>query len=227
MSIEEEYTCWKCGNTIKLNDEPKERVFCEGCKEKHLKEHKEKVLQYAKLKIDVMYENALRTMEKAGVYMYEYKDSAQRIFEEAQKDTEKFFSSYEVITAIILDEFGYEYEINKKILKYRTDFYIPELKVCLEIDGERHDHREVYDNRRDLEIRNFLGLDWEIIRIPTKYLNQNPVRLIDAVEELKKEKKRIRNKNKGVIPEWYSKREKNHYRKITPDREITTFKPIY
>ncbi len=224
---EDEYYCWYCGKLTKLVYEPNERVFCEECKTKHLKEHKENVLNYAKLKIDVMYENALRTMEKAGVYMYEYQNSAKKIYEDAKTDTEKFFSSYEMITAIILDEFGYEYEINKKILKYRTDFYIPELKVCLEIDGERHNHREVYDNRRDLEIRNYLGLDWEIIRIPTKYLNQNPVRLIDAVEELKKEKKRIRNKNKGVIPEWYSKREKEHYRKITPDREVTTFRPFY
>ena len=205
----EEYKCWYCGNTVELKNEPKERFFCEGCKEKYIEEHKEKVKQYAKLKLEVMFETALRIMEKAGIYMYEYQRSANKIYKFARENDATFLSSYELITAIILDEYNYDYEVNKRILKYEVDFYIPELKVCLEVDGHLHDFRPEYDSNRDIEIR-----------IPTKYINKNPEKLIDAIEAVKKEKIKLREKNKGIIPEYYSKREKALYKKYTEYKTI-------
>lgn len=216
----DEYICWYCGKTIDRKYEPQERVFCEECKEKHLKDYKEKVAEYGKIKIEIMFETALRIMEKAGIYMYEYQNSANRIYNLAKASSETFLSSYEIIAAIVLDEFNYEYEVNKRILKYEVDFYIPELKVCLEIDGHLHDLKPEYDSNRDIDIRNHLGGEWEIIRIPTKYIDKNPSKLIEAIEQLKKEKVKLRRKNSGILPEWYSKRERSLYNKIIPAKEI-------
>lgn len=211
----EEYICWYCGDTIELKKEPKERVFCEECKAKFLKEHKNKVKEYGKLKLEIMYETAIRIMEKAGVYMYEYQKSAKKIYEFAKQNDITFLSSYEIITAIILDEYNFEFEVNKKVLKYEVDFYIPELKVCLEVDGHLHEFKPEYDSNRDIEIRNYLGNQWEVIRIPTKYIDKNPEKLVDAIEMLKQGKIKLRTKNNGIIPEYYSKRERALYGKYT------------
>lgn len=210
--VENEYVCWRCGKTIRIPYEPNERVFCVSCKNEHRKEHKELIQKYSKLKIQVMYENALRIMEKSNAYMYEYKDSAEKILQYALENDYTFESSYEMITAIVLSEYNYEFEINKTIKQYRVDFYIPELKVCLEVDGNTHEYKAIYDNRRDIELRQFLGNEWEIIRIPTKYIDKNPSMIPQAIEEIKKAKIEYRRKNIGILPDYYSIREKEHYK---------------
>ena len=65
------YKCWKCCKEIQQKDEPRNRVFCEECFEAYRNEYKDMVSEYVKLKVFIMHETALRTMEKACVYMYE------------------------------------------------------------------------------------------------------------------------------------------------------------
>ena len=97
-------------------------------------------------------------------------------------------------------------------MKYRVDFYVPELKVCLEIDGHLHEHNAVYDSNRDIELRQFLGGDWEIIRVPTKYIDKNPSMIPEAIEKIKMAKAEFRKKNNGILPDHYSKRERELYK---------------
>jgi very-short-patch-repair endonuclease len=208
------YQCWMCSKELELVPEPVERVFCPECAEKHKAEHDALIAEYALLKMRVMHENALRYMEKAGVYMHEYKDAAERALASGLEQTKRFYSAHEIIVAIVLDEFGYEYEANYPIGKYRADFFIPELKACLEVDGEEHKHKRIKDNERDIEIRQTLGSDWEIVRIPTEYISQNPVLIPDAIEALANEKRKLRRLNNGIIPESFSRREKKHYAMI-------------
>lgn len=213
---EEIYKCWRCGCNLKSRYEPRVRVFCEECNKAHVTEHKEMVRQYTELKIRVMYENALKFMEKSKkCYMHEYYESAQRILDRALKTPESFMSAHEMIVAIVLDNYGFEYESNYKILNYRVDFYIPEFMACLEVDGNLHQHKLEYDSRRDIELRNALGSEWEIVRIRTKYIEENPERIIDAIEAMANEKRRLRKKNGGIMPYGFSKRENALYEKIT------------
>ena len=45
-------------------------------------------------------------------------------------------------------------------------------------------HREVYDSERDIDIRNTLGKEWEIVRIPTKYIEKDPTVIPEAIERI-------------------------------------------
>lgn len=209
--IKEEYTCWNCGKLIEYDEEPQKRVYCTGCFEEFQKNHDEKVEKYLKLKDEVMYDTALRTMEKAGVFMYEYEESAKRMKQLMEEKTGIFRSSDELITAIILDENNYDFKINFRVQKYIVDFYIPELKVCLEVDGRLHDFSIKKDSERDIDIRDFLGLEWEVLRIPTKYIEKNPILIPEILIKMKQEKKNIRKENNGILPEHYSRRERALY----------------
>lgn len=210
--MKEKYKCWYCGNEIELAYEPRERICCEDCFVKAKEEHKALVAEYSKLKIKVMYENALRMMEKSGrCYMHEYYESAERILQKALSDTESFMSSHEMVVAIVLDNLMYLYEPNYKILNYRVDFFIPELKACLEVDGNLHEHKLEYDSRRDIAIRDVLGPEWEVIRIRTKYIEENPEKVVDAIEAMITEKKKLRKKNRGYMPYGFSKRDNTLY----------------
>jgi very-short-patch-repair endonuclease len=119
---------------------------------------------------------------------------------------------------------GYDFELNYKIDKYIVDMYIPDLKLIVEVDGDRHEHRQLYDSKRDLELRKILGDEWEVIRIPTQYIEQNPGRIPDAVLALAKQKRDIRKKNGGFLPQNYSKREAARYEKAMLYETVRTVK---
>jgi len=221
-----EFSCWRCGKAVEHLMEPKERVFCESCFIEHRAERKEITMKYAELKFEVMYEQALRYLEKAyanpigvGTYLYEYEKSAKRIYAKGKAKIDKFLSSHEIIAGIMLEDLNYEYETNKTVGSYRVDFYVPELNVCLEIDGHLHKHRRVYDNKRDISIRGNLGKKWEVVRIGTKFIESTPTILVDEIERVYKKKQWLRSKNNGVIPIGFSKREEEHYKEIFKDVE--------
>lgn len=208
------YECWRCGKLIEYKKEPLNRVFCPECYELNQQDKYQLLKEYGILKTKVMYENAIRIMEKSGMYMYEYHKAAETTLNQALGNTWAFESSHEMITAIVLNEFGYEFEPNYKIKSYRADFYVPELSVCVEIDGHLHDYKREYDSTRDIEIRAVLGSEWEVVRIPTKYIEQNPPKIPEAIEALANKKRELRKQNNGIIPETFSKRERAHYAKV-------------
>lgn len=212
----EMFVCWRCGKEVEVTwAEPLERVFCSDCFEAYRTEHDNLVSEYSKLKIKVMYENALRIMEKSKkIFMHEYLEASKIVYEMAISESEKFMSSSEIIVAILLQEYGFEYYANYSILSYRVDFYVPELKVCVEVDGALHQHKLEYDSNRDIEIRNALGYEWEIVRIPVKYIEENPSKIIDGIEALAEEKRRLRKKHQGYMPYGFSQRENKHYDRI-------------
>lgn len=226
--------CWKCGKEIeydltmvrlqlknstkkytKLSDTPShvyKRVFCETCGHEFTKEKERIKEEYINLKIKTLFERAVGNLEKQELDIYKYEEAIKAVEEYAIENSEKFDSSYEMIAAIILIKNRIEVKMQYKIGRYRVDFYLPDYECILEIDGERHSAKQVHDSKRDVKIRELLGNEWEIIRIPTKYLDENAKMLAKAVIELKKDKQRIRAKNQGIIPSYYSKRnEANAY----------------
>lgn len=207
------YKCWMCGKPVQIDwYEPQKRVYCEECEKKHREQYKKTVSEYTLLKLRVMHERALRMMETAGCYMHEYVDIAQQVLQEALQNTDQFQSADEFAAAMVLTSNGYQYEMQKPVAKYKVDFYIPELFICLEIDGEMHEIRTDKDSKRDVDIRHELGEKWEVIRIPTKYLEQNPEALPDAIEASYKQKKKYRKENCGFLPNSYSKRQAAYYK---------------
>ena len=63
-----------------------------------------------------------------------------------------------------LNELNYSVITQKSVLKYRIDFYIPELNIAIEYDEEQHKYNTEKDNKRQNEIQNILKC--KFIRIP-------------------------------------------------------------
>ena len=239
----EKIKCWKCETEVirKLDDKSQfiieymqkhphkiikerykdietkklKRAFCEECKKENEDEYKSDLDEYLRLKNKLMINRAIRKFENQPVDIYKYKDAINVVAEYAEKNREKFMSSDEMLAAIVLIHHRIQTKVQYKIKNHQVDFLLPGLKVALEIDGYMHGHSQLSDSRRDIEMRSELGDDWEVVRIPTKYLEQNAIKLPDAIRVIKEEKQKIRKENAGIIPEWYSKREKIHYKRLT------------
>jgi len=218
--------CWQCGNLTVAKVSRKERVYCDGCKEEFESERKEMLNQYLGLKMEVMWQRAVNHLERQNVNMNHYYDEAQYVRELAQSNYNKFQSSAEMITAMELLRQKVKTKLQRKILNYRVDFFLPELKVVLEIDGRLHDFKVKKDSKRDMKILNELNnedIGWEIIRIPTEHIETNVKQLIPAIKVLYNEKQRLRRKNAGFIPAWFSKHSMTEQRELTKSIENKSY----
>lgn len=215
-AYKEKFKCIMCGKEVEfIGIEPMERVFCDKCKKEHIDNHKKLVDHYAKIKMQVMHENALREMEKScKCYMNDMLDSINFVREMEIESPESFLSISEIITAIILVDNDISFKINHKILSYKIDFFIPDMCICLEVDGGFHNFRLAKDGKRDIEIRKELGEKWETIRIPTKLVIENPNKIVEAMKIMYRETKKIRILNNGIIPSSYSRTAKAYYKEI-------------
>lgn len=208
----QEQICWSCGKVIPVEEfYCSGRRFCEKCEAEHMERYKGIVNEYAMIKNKVTFERAMRLMEKAGCRMSQYKRYARAVERHSAENPEQYRSSDEMIVAVVLLAAGYDFEMNKVIGKYTVDVFIPELFICLEIDGERHKYSKKEDGQRDLDIRHKLGSKWEIVRIPTKYIEKEPWKIAEAVQAVYDLKKRTRAKNGGILPETYSSSVKAYY----------------
>ena len=214
MSLNEK--CWICGADVLSSYGSSDVMsgrFCHDHWLEHQRKYKQTVSEYLKLKTQVMFERAMRQMDNAGVFMTNIQREAQAVQKHATDCPEAYKSSDEMIAAVIMLSAGFDFELNYKIGKYIVDMYLPDLKLILEVDGERHDNRKLQDSKRDTELRRVLGDEWEVIRIPTQYIEQNPLKIPDAVIALAKQKRDLRKKNGGFLPNSYSKREQAKYAK--------------
>ena len=184
----------------------KSRFFCPECFKRRNERFDMMRDEYAVLKKRLMFERALRTLEKQTVDIYEYKDIIDDMAEYIEKNPEKFDSQHEMIAAIILVDNAVRTKMQYKIGPYRVDFYIPEYKIILEIDGDFHRNNLYRDNQRDIKIREELGNEWETVRIGTKYIEKNAKSLVDAMIAIRDEKKKLRATHNGYLPEWYAER---------------------
>lgn len=189
--------CWICGKTATKTRpiydgfcyiEPKlseyHRCYCEKCfKETERKEAEERKL-YIKLKKREMFRKAVKLLEAQETDMYEYKEAIEVVRDFIEDNVDKFDSSYEVLTAIVLVQNRIYSKMQYKVGKYQVDFLLPDMFVVLEIDGERHKHKKDYDSVRDKEIKKTLGPHWEIIRIPTDRLDKDAKKIPEAIDKV-------------------------------------------
>lgn len=162
------------------------RCYCEECAEKVRSEKKAEEAVYIRLKKQRMFDTALENLESQNVDIYKLKPAIERVEKYLVNNPDKFDSSYEVLTAIVLLNAGVSFQMQKKILRYQVEFCIPSHKIILEVDGERHKTKKTTDRERDVKIKEELGSDWNIIRIDTEYLDQNALRLIKAINHVMK-----------------------------------------
>ena len=189
--------CWICGKTatktMPVYDgfgfyEPElstyRRCYCDKCfKEVESTESEERKL-YIKLKKREMFRKAVKLLESQNTNMYEYKEAIEVVEDFLEDNVDKFDSSYEVLTAIVLVHNRIYSKMQYRVGSYQVDFLLPDLLVVLEVDGERHKHRKDYDSVRDKEIKKILGPHWEIIRISTEHLDKNAKKIPDAINKV-------------------------------------------
>lgn len=103
-----------------------------------------------------------------------------------------FQSVGEVVAALELLRQGYKLRHQAKVLSWRVDFIIPELKIVLEVDGFYHANRKEEDAIRDSEIQAHLGPEWEIVRVKDRMILDSPQRLLPAMHIIVEERKKYR-----------------------------------
>ena len=197
------FPCWRCGKEIEWKCEPQIRVYCEECKRLDMEEHEALKAQSALIR---------------RKYMHEYREIAHDMRRRMIAGEVDFRSADEVIAAMVLESYNVPYEANKRLDGNVVDFYIPSMHICLEIDGDRHKWSKSRDGKRDIALRDKLGPQWEIIHIQTCYIEKAPEKLIDALDAMYAEKKKLRQQNHGLLPEYYSRREMEYYGSLTPWR---------
>lgn len=206
-STEKVRICWRCGDYFNGTN-VEGRDYCSECKGDQEKEEEELLENYLKQKMLIMWRRAVNKLGRQDVDIDNYYDEAQYVKELSLKDFNKFQSSPEMIAAMELLRCRVKTKVQHKISKYRVDFFLPELSVVLEIDGNLHDYRIKKDSNRDVAIMNELnkdGRNYEILRIPAKYIEENVKQLVPAIKGLYKERQRLRKKNGGFLPTYYSK----------------------
>ena len=172
--------------------ETKYRAYCPECQKKHDEEVKQDKANYVILKKKMMFERAMELMEKQGCNMSEYRNAAVRVQRYLYANLDKFDSADELIAAIVLIKNGLQIKMQHKIGRYQVDIIIPEIKIALEIDGERHKQKKDYDSWRDIEIKQALGEEWEVVRISTDHLEKNCGKLLQAIGALKNYKQALK-----------------------------------
>lgn len=193
--------CWICGNEATKTlatktyldgyweyQEPSKyvRCFCDKCFDKVREQMKEDEAEYVRLKKKQMFNTALANLETQNVDLYKLRPAIDKVEEYIIRNPDKFDSSYEIIATIVLINAGIKFQLQKKILRYQVDIYIPSHKIIVEIDGERHKNRKTFDKERDEKIIDEVGYDWNIIRIPTECLDKNAIKLVKAIDHVMK-----------------------------------------
>ena len=196
------------GQDLCLYEEAHQRIYCDECFERAMQERKTDYAEYIRLRAKLTLERAIIILEKQSTDIYEYRDAINKVEQYTKEHPEKFDSAYEMAAAIILIKNGLSIKMQYKVAGYEADFYIPSLKIILEVDGSQHKKNLYNDHKRDIKIRDELGVDWEVVRISTDYIKQNAAKLVVAIKAVKTEKQKLRKQNHGLLPEWYSKREK-------------------
>lgn len=209
--------CWECGKKegtkqfllkekaeIVGYDIISKRWYCEECYDRIAQERKDDLKEYLRLKMKMMNERAIKILERQDVDIYEYQEALKVVGQVAEEDPDKFDSSHEMVAAAIIINNEIPVKVHHMIAGYEVDFFIPSLKVVLEIDGELfHRGKAKQEKKRDEKVRTELGAGYEVIRIDTKYIEQNAEILVEALETIRAERQKLRRNNYGMLPDCY------------------------
>lgn len=185
------YLCKECKTEKALIDKQTSCEESAELKEKKFKNAVERILKVIKLKDEDKYVTA-----------------AEKIHNNLHK-AGWFDSTEEIMVAIELLKNGIKTRHQVKFgNRYRADFVLLELKVVLEVDGVcfHNERTKQKEELRDSLILASLGAEWEVIRITDELINKNITKLLPAIKSIVSERKKVREKNNGLLPYWYTDR---------------------
>ncbi len=109
-------------------------------------------------------------------------DNYKSAIRAARTRADRYGSVPEAMVAIELLRLGYKIIPQQRVGKYRIDFYIPEDKFAVEVDGEVF-HRNIRNKDREAVIQISLGLDIRIIHVSAELIRKNITRLGDYIDK--------------------------------------------
>ena len=174
--------CEKCGKIIRRKTYNRNNtVLCDACR---LGEKKKRDavaaawLDEIETKAEHRFNQALDEIQTQVDDFAKY-DKSVKV---ARRGVEKYGSIPEAMVAIELLHLGYRIIPQQKIGKYRVDFYVPDDKFVIEVDGSVYHHGKNITEREAI-VQMSLGLDVKIIHVPAELIRKNIQKLgafIDA-----------------------------------------------
>lgn len=200
--------CCICGGEVEtINYKSSLKYTCQECKAKKLLADKEKKQSDDYDTKEKKFDNAVERIRKIVGNICDYTYAIEKIHSKLHIHG-WFDSTEEIMVAIELVKNKIKARHQVKFGRYRADFVLPDEKIVLEVDGHIYhteSTREKETVRDDLIILA-LGADWEVIRISDTLINQNITKLISAIRKVRDKRRKLREKNNGTLPEWYSDR---------------------
>ena len=199
--------CSVCGKAVmSYSYIPEYKYTCQKCKAREddmgddLDAIARKIIKEKKLKTAIKRINNVADIEKYGKAIKNVDRNLGR--------ANWFQSTEEIMVALELIKCGIKVYHQVRIRQYTADFVLPDDKVVLEIDGAVFHTKDTknYESHRDDIINLSFGLDWEVIRISSSSINKNITKLYPAIKAIQKQRKILREKNKGILPKSYSVR---------------------
>ena len=180
------------------------KYSCKECKLENYLSDKEDRTDNSMESKDRKFDNAVKRIKQHTGDITKYSKAINTIKSYLYRD-KWFDSTEEIMVAIELYKRKIKFNHQVKLGRYRVDFILPEEKIILEVDGvlfHTEKTREKEMIRDNLIILN-LGVEWEVIRITDTDINKNITRLVPALMKVKEKRKKVREKNGGVLPDWY------------------------
>ena len=167
------HICVMCGEDFENNIQASYK--CPKCEEKLMLIKKLEMIDKAERKLTMI--SGRNRMRKNIDLSLEIKTVRNKVI----SGKNKFSSLPEAIVAIQLEHQKINYETQKEIGGKRVDFYLPDLKIILEIDGELYHKDEDELFLRDRKIMRIIGEKWEIIHINSDYVPRYTWNLKEAL----------------------------------------------
>lgn len=187
VNCHDEIYCELCGGTVDKQFHYREgRTYvCSRCRNKIKK--KETILKRAAAVENVVDNKKEKQFEKATVGVLKQTKKPDK-YENAVRIAGKYYEEYgsvpETMVAIELARLGYAFIPQKKIRRYRVDFFIPDRKMIVEVDGETFHTDSKKREVRDDNIRDTVGWDWKIIHIPAERISKQITKLQKVINAL-------------------------------------------
>ena len=154
-------TCFMCGATIEINK--KQKYVCEEC------DRKIKLLKQL-TNVDKAKEKIEKKAKRKRIKDLDYEQEACEVARKIMSEGYVFNSVNEICFAIQLEKENIKYYPNYKIGECRVDFFIPDLKKIVEVDGEIYHTDENKDFLRERKIMSCIDNGYEIVRIPASFV---------------------------------------------------------
>ncbi len=173
--------CCRCGRKVKRAVYGRKKEFiCDACSLglKHKKQAAvDDLINQIETKNERRFNQALDEMQR----QIKNFDSYDKAIKAAKRAQEKYGSIPEAMVAIELLHLGYKIIPQQKVRGYRVDFFIPEQRFVVEVDGKTFHKGDQY-SEREAVVQFALGLDVKIIHVSAELIRNDIQKLGEYID---------------------------------------------